>query len=124
MILPISSKTLVLILLWAKAAAPFLVSGGQREHFEPPLELLFADRPSPAPPTAATKFEAIVARRRSLAGGLEFDARRFAPALLSRRALLDARGIHDVPVDMVDLVRLRWPAAAPSTQLVRVRLSF
>ena len=115
---------LVLMLLWAKAAAPFLVSDGPHESFEPPLELLLADRPSPAPPTAATQFEALVARRRSLAGAFELDARRFAPALLSRRALLEAHGIYDVPVDMVDLVRLRWPAAAPSTQLVRVRLSF
>lgn len=119
----------------SSASALPLAITAQRERFEPPLELLRpdlllsdqqSDQASSATATTGrpTRFEAIGARPRPLAGRVEFDARRFAPALLSRRELLDARGLHDAPIDMVDLVRLRWSSAHPADQLVRARLSF
>ena len=104
-----------------------LVSTSLREHFEPPLDLLLASRVPSALSSAAhlwaTKFEAIVVHRSTPTHSLEFDARRFAPALFSRQELLASHGINDVPIDVVDLVRLRWSSTPPSTQPVRVHIN-
>ena len=98
------------------------------ESFESPLELLLTDRLPTALLSATNspteRFEAFVALRSSPTRSIEFDARRFAPALLSRRALLASLGVHDVRIDVVDLVRLRWSSEPPSSSPVRVRINF
>ena len=114
--------------LTTSRSTPPTASTCLRERSEPPPELLLASRQSPAsgstPDLMATKFEAIVAQRSIPTHSLEFNARHFASSLLSRRELLASRGMDNEPIDMVDIVRLRWSSAPSSAHHVRVYINF
>ena len=128
--------SLLYLLLFKSNATEFLhfplsATHVARARPEPSLGLLLADGASTSALAAsqvsdATRFEALVARRSCPTRALEFDASRFAPALLSRRALLKSRGLaeNDVPIDVVDLVRLRWSSAPPTTRPIHVHINF